>query len=314
MSQPAIELEDLNKSLAGKQVLKNITFQVDRGDIFGYIGPNGAGKTTTIRVILGLFPPDSGRASILGRDPRNDPARSKLGFVLDTDGLYENMTAFENVEYYARIYGVRSTLRAEKVRKTLQLVDLSARTGDHVSTYSKGMRQKLALARSLIHDPELLVLDEPTAGIDPTGRIEVRQMILDMAKKGKTIFVSSHNLDEAQRICNRVALIDQGEIRLCGELDKLRGQRHSREIVIQTEPEGHEDAERLDGILPNLQGLPYVVNCRREDRQLRVELDGRKDISEIVGLLAAKGIAVEEVVKCETSLEDIYARVVGARQ
>ncbi len=314
MAEAVITLDNVTKILAGRQILKNISFVVEQGDIFGYLGPNGAGKTTTIRVILGLFPPTSGKAFILGKNVGCDDAREKVGFVLEADGLYDNMTAYENLGYYCQIYGMPSALKSKRIDEMLELVELSDRAGDKVSSYSKGMRQKLALARSMVHEPDLLTFDEPTAGVDPTGQMEVRQIILNLAQRGKTIFLSSHNLDEVQRICNRIALIDKGEIKLYGELEKLRRDMGRREVIIETGITTTEEARLLDGLVAELEALPYVTSCRREAQKLRLQLDGRGDISEIVAMLSQKSIGVEEVRKGEISLEEIYAKVTKGRE
>jgi ABC-2 type transport system ATP-binding protein len=313
----AISFEKVSKSLGNREILKDISFHVEQGDIFGYLGPNGAGKTTTIRVILGLFKPNSGKAWILGKDAEDDSARERVGFVLEVDGLYDNLTAYENLDYYCQIYGVAQAQAQAKVRmkEMLQLVGLSDRASDKVATYSKGMRQKLALARAMVHEPELLILDEPTAGVDPTGQMEVRDIILNMAhKKGKTIFLSSHNLDEVQRICNRIALIDKGEIKLYGELDKLRREMGRREVVIETGATTTEQAELLDSLLAELQALPYVKGCRREARNLYLNLDGTADVSQIIAMLSDRNIGVEQIRKGEVTLEEIYAKVVKGEE
>jgi len=307
----AINLEKVSKNLGNREILKSISFAVQSGDIFGYLGPNGAGKTTTIRVILGLFKPNSGKAYIMGKDAEDDSAREKVGFVLEADGLYDNLTAHENLDYYCQIYGVAQAQVKGGIEEMLELVDLSDRASDKVAAYSKGMRQKLALARAMVHEPELLILDEPTAGVDPSGQMEVRDIILSMAhKRGKTIFLSSHNLDEVQRICNRIALIDKGEIKLYGELDKLRREMGRREVMIETGVTTTEQAQVLDSLLAELEALPYVKSCRREARKLHLNLDGRADVSEVVAMLSGKNIGVEEVRKGEVTLEEIYAKAV----
>ena len=228
-----IRLEGVSKQLGKREILRDVSFTVKQGDIFGYLGPNGAGKTTTIRILLGLLQLTSGKATILGEDVSRDEARRKVGFVLESDGLYDNKTAEENLWYYARIYGMAKP--AERIDRILNLVELRDRAKDKVGTYSKGMRQRLALARAMTHNPELLVLDDPTAGVDPSGQIEVREVILNMAhKEERTIFLSSHNLDEVQRICNRIALIDRGEIKLYGELEQLQREMSGNEVEIET--------------------------------------------------------------------------------
>ncbi len=296
----AVRLEALSKQLGGREVLKGVTFAVERGDIFGYLGPNGAGKTTTIRILLGLLAPTSGTAYILDEDVSRDEARRKVGFVLDSDGLYDNKTAEENLEYYARIYGV--TEPAGKIDRILDLVGLRDRAKDKTGAYSRGMRQRLALARAMIHDPELLILDEPSAGVDPSGQVEVRQVILDMAhKEGKTIFLSSHNLDEVQRICNRIALIDRGEIRLYGDLEQLRRERSVNEVEVET-------TEAIaEPLFAELKGLSHLGLRERKDRSLTFVPQAAVRVPEIVSLLVSRGVEIEGVSRKEASLEEIYS-------
>jgi ABC-2 type transport system ATP-binding protein len=190
-----ISLEHVNKELGKRQILKDVTLAVKQGDIFGYLGPNGAGKTTTIRIILGLMAATSGKVSLLGQDAQVEKVRQKIGFVLEADGLYDNLTAYDNLLYYAKLYDVAQP--AQKVNEVLKLVGLAERTKDKVGTYSKGMRQRLALARAMAPDPEVLVLDEPTAGVDPTGQIEIRQLMLDMIhKEHKTILETAETIPQ----------------------------------------------------------------------------------------------------------------------
>jgi ABC-2 type transport system ATP-binding protein len=287
-------LDKVNKSLNGREILRSISFSVKRGDIFGYLGPNGAGKTTTIRAILGLFQPTAGKVLVMGKPVDDDSVKRKIGFVLEADGLYDNLTAYRNLEYYCQFYDVPQDQRRKRIEGVLELVDLSDRGSDKVSIYSKGMRQKLALARAMVHDPEVLILDEPTAGIDPTGQIEVRKIILDLAQKGKTIFFSSHNLDEVQRICNRIALIHQGEIKLQGELNELRRKTGGGRVVVET-------AEPLKEI-PDLPGLQEAMS--------RTLIFSGGDASEIISALTQHGIKIEEVRREEASLEELYTAMV----
>lgn len=308
MQNLAINLERVSKTLGHREVLKNVSFAVERGDIFGYLGPNGAGKTTTIRIILGLLSATSGKVSILGQDVGINETRRKVGFVLESDGLHDNMTAYENLAYYARIYGVYQP--EESIEKALRLVNLLDRARDKVGTYSKGMRQRLALSRAMVHNPEILILDEPTAGVDPSGQIEVRQIILDMAhKEGKSIFLSSHNLDEVQRICNRIALIDRGEIKLYGEWDELQRKMGKGEVVIETTEAVGEP------ILAQLGDLPEVTIQSRTDRTLILSIGKGSDVSDIVNFLSQRGVRIEQVKRREASLEEIYTAILkGAEQ
>ncbi len=297
-----ITLEHVSKSLGRREILKDVTLIVKRGDIFGYLGPNGAGKTTSIRIILGLFEPTSGKVSVLGRDIQDSQVRQKIGFVLEADGLYDNLSAKDNLTYYARIYDVPQPL--DRIEKAIGLVGLADRVNDKVGNYSKGMRQRLALARAILHDPEVLVLDEPTAGVDPSGQIEIRQIMLNMVnKEGKTILLSSHNLDEVQRICNRIALIHKGEIRLTGELEKLQHEMSHGEVVIET-------AEPVNPSIINELKLKSSTRVKTQsDHTLTLMIGKDVDVSQIVTLLATKGVRIEQVKKQEASLEEIYTTI-----
>jgi len=298
----AIRFEDISKQLGEREVLRNANFVTKQGDVFGYLGPNGAGKTTTIRILLGLLQPTSGKATILGEDVSRDEARRKIGFVLESDGLYDNKTAEENLWYYAQIYGM--TEPAERIDRILSRVELRDRAKDKVGTYSKGMRQRLALARAMTHNPELLVLDEPTAGVDPSGQIEVREVILNMAhKEGRTIFLSSHNLDEVQRICNRIALIDRGEIKLCGEVEQLRREMSGNVVEIET------TQLMAEPLFAELKSLSHLGLRERKDKTLTFVLQEGTRIPDIVSLLVRRGVEIEGVSKKEASLEEIYSAI-----
>ena len=298
-----ITLDYVNKELGKRQILKDVNMTVKQGDIFGYLGPNGAGKTTTIRIILGLLAATSGKVTLLGQDVRIDNVRKKIGFVLEADGLYDNLTAAENLLYYARLYDIPQP--AQKIITVLKQVGLAERARDKVGAYSKGMRQRLALARAITPDPEVLVLDEPTAGVDPTGQIEIRQLMLDMIHHGgKTILLSSHNLDEVQRICNRIALIHQGQIRLYGELEQFKREMGQGGLVIET-------AETVPpATLDELQKLPDVSVREQKDDVLTLNVGKNVEVSGIITLLASRGVKIEQIKKQEASLEDMYTTIV----
>jgi ABC-2 type transport system ATP-binding protein len=298
----AISLENIKKTMGNREVLKGISFTVASGDIFGYLGPNGAGKTTTIRILLGLLQADSGRMDIMGQDITRSETRRKIGFALDPDGLYDNMTAEENLEFYARIYGLFKA--GEKIAGLLGVVGLSERAKDKVGTYSRGMRQRLALARAMTHNPEVVVLDEPTAGVDPSGQIEVRQILLDMAhKENKTVFLSSHNLDEVQRICNRIAMIDRGEIKLYGETESLRRGMGSGAVVIETAGEVPQT------LLDELKALHRLGLREKKERRLVFSPQEGTEVSDIISWLAERRVKIEKAARQEATLEEMYSAI-----
>ena len=298
----AISIENVKKSLGNREILKGISFKVNIGDIFGYLGPNGAGKTTTIRIILGLLKADSGNLDVLGLNINNSEIRRKIGFMLDLDGLYDSMTARENLIFYSRIYG--PVMEEERINELLDIVELSDRAFDRVHTYSRGMRQRLALARSMVHDPEILVLDEPTSGVDPSGQIEIRKIMLNMAhKENKTIILSSHNLDEVQRICNRIAIIDRGEIKLFGELESLRQGMGRSGIIIKSSKNISEQ------VINEIRKLPRLGLKEVKERSLTFMPDEGTETSDIISFLSSRGIKIEQAIKQEASLEEMYSNI-----
>jgi len=299
----AIHIDNIRKTLGKREVLKGVSFDVESGDIFGYLGPNGAGKTTTIRILLGLLQVDSGELDILGQNIGLASTRMRIGFALDPDGLYDMMTAVENLKFYVDIYRIPDTdVRIEKV---LKLVGLDDRADDRIGTYSKGMRQRLSLARAMVHDPEVLILDEPTAGVDPSGQIEIRKILLDIARREKkTVLLSSHNLDEVQRICNRIALIDRGEIKLYGELEDLRQKMGRSGIIIET------SSGITDTILEELKKQPkFGFRDVSGTALFFAPEEGAAEVSDIVAFLSGRGVKIEQAGRREASLEELYASI-----
>ncbi len=298
MMDTAISLRGVRKSLGGREVLRGISLEVYHGDVFGYLGPNGAGKTTTIRVLLGLLTADSGEILLLG-EPASSGARMKLGFVLESDGLFDGLTAAENLSLFARLYGVRSP----EVEKVLALVGLRGKERGRVGTFSRGMRQRLALARALLHDPEILVLDEPTAGLDPSGQMEVRELIRELATSGKTVFFSSHNLDEVERLCNRIALIHRGEIRLQGGVEELRAGGQGYAVELPTEPPSE--------MLTKLQHEERLGFKGVQGQRLIFEPGDDVGISELAQTLSELGLEIEAIYRRRASLEELYRQILA---
>lgn len=299
---PAITLQNVNKALGTRKILRNVNFAVEPGDIFGYLGPNGAGKTTTIKIMLGLMRATSGQVSVMGNDIQSHESRRSVGFVLEADGLYDNMTAYDNMGYYASIYGMAHP--QNRIENTLKMVNLWDRAKDKISTYSKGMRQRLALARAMVHDPQVLILDEPTAGVDPTGQIEVRQILLGLAHdEGKTIFLSSHNLDEVQRICNRIALIHHGEISLYGKTSELQRDMSSGRLEIET-------AEPINqAMLQELINMPGIKIQGGTDNLVSLSISKDIPVWTIVDFLSQHGAKIEQIKRQEASLEEMYVTI-----
>jgi ABC-type multidrug transport system ATPase subunit len=214
-------LDNVCKSFGGKLALKNVFLSIFAGEVLGYVGPNGAGKTTTIRLLTGLLRPTEGKVTVFGEDPYvSSTLRAKIGVVLDAPGLWENLTVYQNMKYFSAFFSSDSE---KAIHESLKIVDLDTNAKQRVNTLSKGMRQRLATARALAHDPALLIFDEPTANLDPDGQREIRELVLALSKSGKTIFFSSHNLPEVQELCDRVAFINKGTLLSVLDSDTIRG-------------------------------------------------------------------------------------------
>lgn len=294
-----ITVENLQKKFKGREVLKGISFSVEKGEVFGFLGPNGAGKTTTMRCILGLLRPTGGEALVFGESlAENDRIRRRVGVLLDKNGLSDNLSARENLEYYARLYNVADPVaRADEI---LEFTGLAEREKSLVGTFSTGMKRKLGLGRAILHDPEVLFLDEPSAGLDPEAQRMVRDLILDLSRKeGMTVFVNSHNLDEVQRVCSKVAILHQGEIRAFDTVERLRSGEGTHLRVVLSDA---ASAERAVGVLGTLPGIGGVS---REGEAVSAVFAG-ESAAEIVRALVGAGCGVEEVTRERRSLEEIY--------
>ena len=299
-----IDVHKVTKKFNGKTVLNGISFEVKEGEIFGYLGPNGAGKTTTMRIILGLLKPTTGEALVRGRNVGSDEElRKSVGVVLENDGLYERLTAYDNLEYYAQLYDVSD--RKGRIKELLEFVGLYERRNEKMGEFSRGMKRKLALARSLIHEPDLLFFDEPSAGLDPEAQRMVRDLILRLSKEEKrTVFLNSHDLDEVQRICTSIAILHRGAIKAYDSVENVR--RAFSKSVFALAVAREEDAESA---LDLIQSLDYVSTCERDNAWITVTLK-EKSASTLLSTLVRKGIKVEELKKLEKSLEDVYLDIV----
>ena len=219
-----IEVNGLERSFGSNLAVDGMTFHVKQGEVFGLLGPNGAGKTTTVRLLNGILPPSGGSARVFGLDPATDGQRirQQTGVLTETPNLYERLSASENLEFFGTLTGIPKETLKPRVAEILEFFGLQERAKDKVETYSKGMKQRLALARALVHQPPLLFLDEPTSGLDPEAAQQVNELIADLSRDdGRTILLATHNLPEAQRLCDRVAIMNKGRILALGSLKEL---------------------------------------------------------------------------------------------
>jgi ABC-2 type transport system ATP-binding protein len=226
MNEIVLNFDDVHRFYGDFKALKGVSLRVKTGEIFGYLGPNGSGKTTSIKLLLGLIKPSSGSVSVLGEDSYADDdkamdTRKNIGSMLEFDGLYEQITGLQNLVFWAELYGLESQKAKSRAKQIISSVKLSKWADVTVAKYSFGMRKRLALARALVADPDVIILDEPTVGVDPESRYLIRNMIKDLAAQGKTIFFSSHDLEEVQKVCSHIAILKNGEILFNGALDDV---------------------------------------------------------------------------------------------
>jgi ABC-2 type transport system ATP-binding protein len=307
-SETVVRVENLVKDfrpglgLKAKRVLHGISFEVRRGEIFGFIGPNGAGKTTTLKVLMGLIRATAGRAELLGHDVRESEFRRHVGFAPESPYFYEFLTGREILSFYARLCDVERAGIPGRVEQVLAQVGLAHAGDARLRTYSKGMLQRIGIAQALVHDPTLLFLDEPMSGLDPVGRKEIRDLIVRLNAEGKTIFMNTHILSDVEMICDRVAIIVQGRIAYAGGLEALDGDRKRFDVSLSALPA--ELAERLESQYGELAG-------RGDHVRLRVT---EKELSELLQLALGCGARIEEVVRHREDLEALFLRAVGERQ
>ncbi len=229
----AISTQKLSHHFGERNALKDINLQIPTGEIFGYLGSNGAGKTTTIRILLGLLAASSGEVNVLGFDPRSQAAeiRTRCGALLEHTGLYERLTAFENLDFYARIWRLSASERSRRVQELLESIDLWERRNEVILEWSRGMKQKLAVARALVHKPELVFLDEPSAGLDPLAAVALREDLLRLVNQERvTVFLTTHHLDEAEKMCSQVAVLHQGILLASGTPAEIRARTGKDEL------------------------------------------------------------------------------------
>lgn len=303
-----IEIQNLRKEYSNKLVaVKSLNLQLDRGDIFGFIGPNGAGKTTTIKMLATLLRPTSGRAMINGIDIIDFPedVRAILGYMPDNFGVYDDIKVWEYLDFFAAAYKIPRDRRSGIIDDVLELTDLTVKKDSYVEELSRGMKQRLCLAKTLVHDPDVLLLDEPASGLDPRARIEIKELLRELKNMGKTIIISSHILPELSDFCNKIGIIEQGEMVVEGEVGAIMRQISGGILLeIRTFEDDREAATQL------LEAMPEVRSLRPVDGELRVDYQG--DPGQTHALLSALvhgGVRVTSFTEARTDLEDLFMRV-----
>jgi len=302
----AVQTFGLTRTYGAMTALSNLDLTVNQGDLFGFIGSNGAGKTTTLRILATFLAPSAGTAKILGHDVVDDAdaVRHVIGYMPDFFGVYKDMEVTEYLDFFGACYRIPSAQREKTVNDVLELVGLSEKKGALIGALSRGMQQRLGLARVLIHDPQLLLLDEPASGLDPRARIEMMEILRELRRMGKTIIISSHILSELETICNRVCIIEKGKLIYAGPVQGVRDQMSSG-LVIWVRV--GSDTEQAVGLL---KARPEVAEVVPVDHKLKVTLTGHDiDHSIIAETLVQGGAKLLELREDEIGLEEVFLRV-----
>jgi ABC-2 type transport system ATP-binding protein len=303
---PVIDVNNLQRTFGEQKAVDGLMFRVEPGEVFGLLGPNGAGKTTTVRLLNGILPPSAGSARVFGLDPVTDGAaiRRRTGVLTETPALYERLSARENLEFFATLQNLSRPELDRRVDEMLAFFDLASRAKDKVETYSKGMKQRLALARALVHRPPLLFLDEPTSGLDPEAAQQVDDLIADLGRTdGQTVILATHNLLEAQRLCDRVAILNHGKLLALGSLQELARELWPVtwvDIMFHVKP-----SDLLDESLMALRGVLQIAMDPKINT-LSVQVENDDVIPEVVRCLVEHNASIRRVNPRDYTLEDIY--------
>ncbi len=305
MTQAAILIENLTRDFESVRAVDNLSLEVPAGIVFGFLGPNGAGKTTTIRLLLGLLEPTAGRAEVLGFDTQTqaNEVRTHTGALLEHSGIYEQLSAEGNLEFYGRVWRLSRADREARIKDLLSHMGLWERRKERAGDWSRGMKQKLALARTLLHRPRVALLDEPTAGLDVAAAVAVREDLASLAaREGVTVFLTTHNMTEAEKLCNKVAVIRQGALVAIGHPDELRARAGTPRLEIM-------GRGFTDEVLEQLRARPDVVAAEARNGRLAIDLHagaGRQAAAPLVSLVVGAGVQVEEVRRGQASLEEVF--------
>ncbi|MEM1994372.1 MAG: ABC transporter ATP-binding protein [Nitrososphaerales archaeon] len=303
--QPAIQTFDLTKKYGDLVAVDSLNLEVQQGEIYGFLGPNGAGKTTTILMLLGLTEPTSGRLSVLGFNPLREPLKLKrlVGYLPENLGFYDDMTARQNLLYTARLNGISMVDAEDRIRKLLGDVGLSDAVDKKVSTFSKGMKQRLGMADVLLKDPKLMLLDEPTTGIDPEGVRHILNLIVESREKGKTVLLSSHLLYQVQKVCDRVGIFVKGRLIASGSIQHLGKEVIAGDKYV-VEAEVPDATSALEEIIGRVEG---VVKVSRSGSTLTIEC--RSDIrGKVAKAIVSSGYTLTQIRSHEYALDEIYSR------
>ncbi len=310
-----IKIENLTKKYGNFLALDNLNLSIERGEIFGFVGPNGAGKTTTMRIMCGLLKATSGNVFIDNIDAlkRPEDIKRKIGYVPDFFGVYDNLKVIEYMEFYGYMYGMNKKTVDEIAEGLLELVNLSDKRDVYVDGLSRGMKQRLCVARALIHNPELLILDEPNSGLDPRARFEMKEILKNLGSMGKTIIISSHILPELSELCTSIGIINHGKMVVSGKIDEImNGNEGSRPVKLKGYIDGLEKQESDERVSSILLEQPDVTKVKQMEDEFEVYFAGDdRKMAELLKRLIDAGISVSHYYREKDDLESLFLNITG---
>lgn len=302
-----IEAKNIDKKFGNIHAVNSLSFAVERGEFFGFLGPNGAGKTTTINMLSTILVPDSGEVWLNGVNSGKEPVRCRkmIGVVPQEIALYDDLTALDNLKFWGSLYDIPSSVLKDRIIQSLELIGLEKRKNDRISTFSGGMKRRVNIACALLHEPDILFMDEPTVGIDPQSRIHIYEILEKLHQKGKTIIYTTHYMEEAERMCDRIAIIDHGKIIARGTMDELRAKGdYPGSIVVGFQKEGNLDAETL--------GEKFGERLQMSDSSFTVHTnDPDRELQEVISATRGAGVKIQHINIRKANLESIFLQLTG---
>lgn len=301
-----LEIKDLNKKYGRFYAVNNLNLSIKEGEIFGFVGPNGAGKSTTMKIICGLLTATSGEVMVDGVDAlrHNNKIKEKIGYMPDFFGVYDDLKVDEYLDFYASIYKINGANKQRTISDLLELVDLGHKRDAYVDNLSRGMKQRLCLARSLIHNPKLLILDEPASGLDPRARVEMKAILKNLKDMGKTILISSHILSELAEMCTSIGVIDDGKMVISGTVSEIMQQIYSKKIIKIKVNSKLEEAVLI------LKEFPFIDKITTGENLIQAGFDGGdEDMSRVLSTLVTRNIPVATFTQLDGNLEDVFMKV-----
>ena len=309
----AVRTDGLTKRYGRSTAVAGVQLEIESGEIFGLVGPNGAGKTTTLRMLATLLPPTAGDAEIGGHSVRRDPdgVRTVIGYMPDAFGVYDDMRVWEYLDFFGRCYGMTAARRRQMIGDLLELVDLADKKGEYVQDLSRGMQQRLCLAHALVHDPQVLLLDEPASGLDPRARVELRELLRELRALGKTILISSHILPELEELCTSVAIIDHGRLLASGRVEDIADRFRVGGVYRANVLGSDEQVGRAEQVFAGLKDVVSVV--RRPGGLLELALRGDENTAATVLSAAIRGgVKLSSFAPAASDLEELFLQITNA--